>query len=89
MEDEYESPKRGGRVQFMAIAAALITFSCVFVGETAQQFAANVAPTATLGAQAIATASPPRFNVVDFATTAAIKGGTVIIGPCDAQKSGH
>jgi len=66
------------RLETIAVAALVVTVLCVFIGETAQQYAAQNAPAATETAQA-----RPRFNAIDYAQTGAIKTGTVIIGPCD------
>jgi hypothetical protein len=89
MQVEKDPTVSGKRVQFAALAAVIITFTCIFIGETAQQFADNLAPAASHAPELGASASQPRFNAIDYATTAAVKGATVIIGPCDAQKTGR
>jgi hypothetical protein len=69
------------RLESAAVTALALTLLGLFVGQSAQQYAAqNAAP-------AVETAKmQPRFNAIDYATTASIKSGTVIIGPCDTHK---
>jgi len=79
IEDEpVRSPWRG--IELASVAALAVTMAALFIGQAAEQYAAqNISPVAeTAQAQ-------PRFNAIDYAATAAIKGGTVIIGPCDAR----
>ena len=69
------------RLEFAGVAALASTLLCLFVGQTAQQYAAQFT------APAVETAKmQPRFNAIDYGTTASLKSGTVIIGPCDNHK---
>ncbi len=89
MQDEKEAPSGGRQIQFATLVAVAITISCVFIGQSAQQFADNIAPTTTHSQNVAAIAPSPQFNSIDYAATASIRGGTVIIGPCDVPKEGR
>jgi hypothetical protein len=68
------------RLEFVGVVAASATLLCLFVGQEAQQYAARVTQ------PEVATAKmQPRFNAIDYDTTASIKGGAVVIGPCDTR----
>jgi hypothetical protein len=77
VEQEKSTPLSLRRLEFAGVAAAAATLLCLFVGQEAQQYAAQLTPPATETAKI-----KPRFNAIDYATTASIKGGTVVIGPC-------
>jgi hypothetical protein len=68
------------RLEFVGVIAASTTLLCLFLGQAAQQYAAQFAQPAVASAK-----MQPRFNVIDYATNASIKGGTVVIGPCDTR----
>jgi len=68
------------RLEFVAASAFITTLGCLFIGQGAQQYAAQVAPQQDQTAQL-----PPRFNAIDYAETASTKSATVVIGPCDAH----
>ena len=77
MEQEDSTPLSLRRLEFAGVVAAVATLLCLFVGQEAQQYAAQLTPPAAEPAKI-----QPRFNVIDYATTASIKSGTVVIGPC-------
>jgi hypothetical protein len=68
------------RLEFVGVVAASVTLLCLFVGQEAQQYAAQFAQPEVAAAK-----MQPRFNAIDYATTASIKGGVVVIGPCDTR----
>jgi hypothetical protein len=76
-EDESGHSKRRN-IEFAAVTAVVATLLCLFLGQAAQQFAAITTTPETPIAQ-----TPPRFNAIDYARTASVKGATVVIGPCD------
>jgi hypothetical protein len=80
MDEEPETRARRRRLEFAGIAALAISLACLFVGQSVEQFADRIAAPQVEIAKA-----PPHFNAIDYATTATIKGGTVVIGPCDTQ----
>ena len=87
MEMDSETPARPRVVGFAATWAAVISVSCLLIGEGAAQFSSLNAP--TNGGQ-IASDSPtktarPNFNTIDFATTGSIKGQTIVISPCTGE----
>jgi hypothetical protein len=69
------------RLEFVGVIAACATLLCLFVGEAAQQYAAQ-----STQPQVAADKMQPRFNAIDYATTASTKGGPVVIGPCDNSR---
>ena len=78
-EDELGHSKWRG-IEFTSVTALVATLICLFVGQTVQQFAAQVTE------PVVGTAKlRPRFNAIDYAATASINGATVIIGPCDTH----
>ncbi len=94
MEDQAETPGRFKNVGFAAIWAAVLTLACVIIGQTAEQFADTMAAPNSVVASAsdmkkgnAAAAVKPQFNAIDYATTGAIKGQTVIISPCTGEKT--
>ena len=78
MEQEETKPFSFRRLEFVGVVAACTTLLCLFVGQAAQQYAAQV-----VQPQIAADKIQPRFNAIDYAATASIKGRTVVIGPCD------
>jgi hypothetical protein len=80
MDEELETRARRRRLEFAGATALAISLACLFVGQSAEHFAAGITAPSVEVAKA-----PPHFNAIDYATTAAIKGGTVVIGPCDTQ----
>jgi hypothetical protein len=80
MDEEQEVSARRRRLEFAGAAALAISLACLFVGQTVEQYADQVS------SQTVQTAKlSPHFNAIDYATTAAVKGGTVVIGPCDTH----
>jgi hypothetical protein len=80
MDEELETSSRRRRLEFAGAAALAISLACLFVGQVVEQYADQ------MGAVKIETAkTSPHFNAIDYATTAATKGATVIIGPCDTR----
>jgi len=89
MDHETEAPPRFRNIGFAATWAGAITLICIIVGQTAQQYAGD----ATKNASSVASTeaekpSRPLFNAIDYATTGAIRGQTVVIGPCAIDKPG-
>ena len=79
--DEEEIPRSvWRRLEFVAASAFITTLACMFIGQSAEQYAAQVAPQTTEAAKL-----PPRFNAIDYAETASTKSATVVIGPCDTR----
>jgi hypothetical protein len=90
MDIDPDAPQRFPNIGFAAGWAAAITVVCVIVGQGAEQFAGAVAPTnAPATASNDDAARTQRFNAIDYAVTGAIKGQTVVIGPCTAANPGH
>jgi hypothetical protein len=81
VEDDEVKRVSWRRLEAVSVVAFGLTMSCVFVGQFAEEFASQVAPSPTQMAQ-----SKPKFNVIDYAETGAIKNATVIIGPCDTRR---
>jgi hypothetical protein len=69
------------RLELAGVAGLSATLLGLFLGQTVEQFVAQ-APQPIVEAVKM----QPRFNAIDYATTASIKGGTVVIGPCDTHK---
>jgi hypothetical protein len=81
VDEEENKRARWPAFQFAGAIALATTLACVFVGHSAEQYAAQVAP-----ATAETANLPPRFNAIDYATTASTtKGATIVIGPCDTR----
>ncbi len=80
MDEEVETRARRRRLEFAGAAALAISVACLFVGQSVELFADRITTPPVETAKA-----PPHFNAIDYATTATIKGGTVVIGPCDTQ----
>ena len=78
-DDEKESPRK--TFGFAAAWAGGLTFLCILIGTGAQQFADSVEATPPVVAAILA--KKPTFNAIDYATTGAIKGETVILSPCE------
>ena len=77
MEQERSTPLSLRRLEFAGVVASVATLLCLFVGQEAQQYAAEFLPSAIESAKI-----KPRFNAIDYSTNASIKGGTVVLGPC-------
>lgn len=89
MDHDNEAPRRFRNIGFAATWAAAITLICVIVGQTAQKYALDSSTNAPIVASTeAAKTSRPQFNVIDYATTGAIKGQTIVIGPCVNEKPG-
>ncbi len=80
MEPEHTKPVSFRRLELIGVAAAGVSLLCVFVGQGAQQYAAQ-----SVQAEIASAKLQPRFNAIDYGTTASLKGGTVVIGPCDTH----
>jgi hypothetical protein len=79
-DDDKLSPRK--TIGFASAWAAGVTLLCIAIGTGAQQFADSVEPSRPLVAAA-PPAKKPVFNAIDYATTGAIKGQTVILSPCE------
>jgi len=77
-------------LEFPTVAAILAALLCLTIGQRAERFAASFSPAtnpAIESAEAGATprsGSAPVFGVIDYATTAALRGRTVAASPCPA-----
>jgi hypothetical protein len=81
MDEDLETGVRRRRLGFAGAAALAISLACLFVGQVVEEYADQATVPKIETAK-----SSPHFNAIDYATTAAIKGGgTVIIGPCDTH----
>ena len=80
MDEESQSGVQWMRLEFVAAAALAISLTCLFVGQAAERFADQATPSPLEVAKL-----KPHFNAIDYATTSSIKGGGVVIGPCDTH----
>jgi hypothetical protein len=80
MDEESDTSGRRRRLEFAGAVALGISLACLFIGQTVEQYADQINATNIETAK-----TTPHFNAIDYATTAAVKGGTVIIGPCDTH----
>ncbi len=78
-EDEQPTSSRK-TIGFAAGSAAALSLLCIFIGEGARHFADSLDSPILAAAQ---TGKKPTFNAIDYATTGAIHGQTVILSPCD------
>jgi hypothetical protein len=79
-----EDEGRGGgwrRLEMVSLAAFGLAMVCLFIGESAEQFASQYGPST-----APVALSKPKFNAIDYAETGSTKSATVIIGPCDTRR---
>ena len=81
MDEELETSARRWRLEWVGAAALGITLTCLFVGQAVERYADQAAPPAIETAK-----DKPHFNSIDYAATASIKSGVVVIGPCDTHK---
>ena len=88
MNWRFDRLARTKNLEFAAVVAAAAAIAGVVIGQGAERFAASAPPSLTAlfgatdaGAQA-ASRRAPIFNAVDYATTASLKGQTVVIAPC-------
>ncbi len=68
MEDERPAPPRPRNIGFATTWAIAIGFSCVVVGQLAEEFV-GIPPTRS----ADKGAAPPQFSAIDYSTTGGIK----------------
>jgi hypothetical protein len=87
MEMDSETPAGPRVVGFAATWAAVISVTCVLIGEGAAQFSSLNAPTngGQIASDGPAKTARPNFNTIDFATTGSIKGQTIVISPCTGE----
>ena len=78
-DEQSKSPRK--TVGFAAAWAIALSLLCVFIGEGAEQFAASIDTPPVQVANS--SGKKATFNAIDYATTGAIKGQTVILSPCD------
>jgi hypothetical protein len=74
-------------VGFAATWAAVISVTCVLIGEGAAQYSGLNAPTnggQTASDSPVKTAQP-NLNTTDFATTGSTKDQTIVISPCTGK----
>lgn len=78
MDEEVTNCTRWPGIEFAGAIAVASTLVALFLGHAAEQYAATMAPPAAEAANL-----QPRFNAIDYATTASTaKSTTVVIGPC-------
>lgn len=84
MDGENSATGRFGTFRFAAVWAAGISTVCVLIGQGAEKFAiaAKAPPVEVASAHTPASGAKPIFNAIDYATTSAIRGQTVVIAPC-------
>jgi hypothetical protein len=82
MDDELQTGTRRIRVEWVSAAALGITLACIFAGQAVERYAEQTAPPAAVETARV----KPHFNSIDYAATASIKSGVVVIGPCDTRK---
>lgn len=94
MQDQAETPGSHKNVSFAAISAGFLTLFCIIIGQGAERLAGSVTPAnsslmagADTKSSNSSTIAKPKFNAIDYATTGAIKGQTVIISPCTGEKT--
>ena len=80
MDEEQAKSAMWRRLEWAGVAAISVTLLGLILGQTAEQLAAQATPPVVETVK-----MQPRFNAIDYATTASIKGGTVVIGPCDTH----
>jgi hypothetical protein len=76
------------QIEFTAVVAVAIALACVMIGQGAERFAASATSSEVALADGKAVGGSghgPAFNAIDYSTTGAIKGQTVIISPCTIQ----
>lgn len=79
--DEEDIPRMSWRrLEFAGVTAFAVALGCLLIGQVAEQYAAKLAPPPVVAAKV-----PAKFNAIDYATTGAVKGGIVVIGPCDER----
>ena len=89
MEMDFETPRAPRIVGFAAIAAVVISVTCVLIGESAAQFVGLTPGSGgQFAAAEAAKTARPNFNTIDFATTGSIKGQTIVISPCTGKEVG-
>jgi hypothetical protein len=82
-------------LEFPTVAAIVAALACLTIGQGAERFAANLSPSTDPPVEAAdagtrpAPGPTPSFGAVDYATTAALKGGTVALSPCGAPPPGR
>ena len=84
MEMDSETTAGPRMVGFAATWAAVISVTCVLIGEGAAQFSSLNAPTnrGQIPSDSPAKTARPNFNTIDFATTGSTKDQTIVISPC-------
>ena len=89
MEMEPEAPKGPRVIGFAATWAAVITVTCVLVGQTAAQYAGLLSPStgSELASAGAAKSAPPNFSAIDYSSTGAVKGETIVINPCTGAQT--
>jgi hypothetical protein len=80
---EEEDVKRAvwRRLELVSVSAFAVTLGSLLLGQAVQRYAMQLQAPAPQVAK-----TKPVFNVIDYATTGAIKNATVIIGPCDTRR---
>jgi hypothetical protein len=85
MEDEQPAPARRRNIGFATAWAVAIGFSCIVVGQLAEQFAGIPRSDAPARLAVTGAAAPP-FDAIDYSATGAIKRPA--LAPCGPQANG-
>jgi hypothetical protein len=90
MSSGFWKHKSGSAVEFFAVGGVLVGAAALFVGYTAQEFAArgDLPTIAFLSPdQYVAKKSKaPSFNEIDYGATGSVKGQTIILDPCTGRQ---
>ena len=87
----FDRPGRIKRLEYTAVAALAIAMAAMMIGQGAERYAAGAAPSQLAlsdpngGETKAGTRGPPIFNTLDYATTGAINGRSVVLSPCTIQ----
>jgi len=87
----FDRPGRIKRLEVTAVAALALAMVAMMLGQGAERYAAGAAPSQLAlsdpngGETKAGTLGSPIFNTLDYATTGAIKGRSVVVSPCTIQ----
>ena len=89
MRPRFWKNNSGSTVEYVAVGAALIAASALFIGYSAQQLASDGdLPTIAFLSpdQYVAKKSkPPSFNSIDYSATGSINGQKIVLDPCTGR----
>ena len=87
----FDRPGRIKRLEYTAAAALAIAMAAMMLGQGAERYAAGGAPSEVAladpngGETKAGTLGSPIFNTLDYATTGAIQGRSLVVSPCTIQ----